>query len=339
MQLVFVDRKTKSFAVIPETLEDLWLLEKVIEPGDEVEGTVIRRVKREDERGSGQLRKVFVRIRVESVDFHEYSGALRVGGIVIEARPEDVVGKGKHQTLEVRQGRSITVRKAVWSEYAIDQIREAVNESKKPKVLLVSIDDESATVFTLSQSLRRLAIVRNPHRGKRMGSGDFSEFYGQVLRVVDDSEPEIVIVGGPGFFYEDFIRFAQAKGSKKRYIGVRTAMAGTKGIHEIVADRLNSVIQEHHLSQISQYLDEFLRRLAKGDPVAVGDEVEQYAQAGAVDVLLIHENFLLANRERAREILTAVRNGGGKIFIIPRSYSPGTTVEKMGGMVAILRYR
>ncbi len=339
MQLVFVDRKNKSFSVVPETLEDLWVLEKSIEPGDEVEGTVLRRIKREDERGSGELRKVFVRLRVEDVKFHEYSGALRVVGVVVEARPEDVVGKGKHQTLELRTGRNIVVRKAVWSDYVIDQIRQAVDESQKPWVLLVSMDDEAATIFVLSQSLRRLAVVRNPRRGKRMGSGDFSEYYGQVYRVVEDSEPEIVIVGGPGFFYDEFIRFARSKGSKKRFIGVKTSMAGTKGIHEVIADRLDSVLKEHHLAQISHALDEFLRRLAKGEPVAVGEEVKSYAQQGAVDTILMHEDYFLKNREDARTVLDAVKSGGGRIFIVPRDFDSAPVVEKMGGMVALLRYR
>ncbi len=337
--MVFVDRKTQSFAVVPETLEDLWLLEKLVDPGDEVEGVVLRRIKREGERGSGEVRKVFVRVRVETVQFHEYSGSLRVGGVVLEAHPEDVVGKGKHQTVEVRTGRHITVRKAQWSEYIIDQIREAVEESRRPRVLLVSIDDEAATVFVLSQSLKRLAVVRNPSRGKRMGSGDFSEYYGQVYRVVEQAEPTTVVVGGPGFFYDDFIRFARSKGSKKRYIGVRTSVAGTKGIHEIVANRLDSVLRDHHLSQISKALDEFLRRLAKGEPVAVGQEVVDYAMRGAVDTLLVHEGWLLAHRDSAHTLLSAVRAAGGKIFIVPRDFEPAHTVEKLGGVLAVLRYR
>jgi len=172
-----------------------------------------------------------------------------------------------------------------------------------------------------------------------MGSGDFSEYYGQVYRVVEDSEPEIILVGGPGFFYEEFIRFANSKGSKKRYIGVRTSMAGTKGIHELVTDKLDTVLKEHHLAQISHALDEFLRRLAKGEPVAVGAEVKNYAQQGAVDTILMHEDYFLKNREDARIILDAVKNGGGRIFIVPRDFSPASVVEKMGGMVAILRYR
>jgi len=339
MQLVFVDRKNKSFAVVPETLEDLWVLEKAIDAGDEVEGTVLRRIKREGERGSGDVRKVFVRLRVENVQFHEYSGALRIVGTVVEARPEDVVGKGKHQTLELRTGRNLVVRKAVWSDYIIDQIRQAVNESQKPKVLLVSMDDEAATIYTLSQSLRRLAVVRNPRKGKRLGSGDFSEYYGQVYRVVEDAEPGLVLVGGPGFFHDDFIRFARSKGSKKQFIGVRTSMAGTKGIHELIADRLDAVLKEHHLAQISHALDEFLRRLAKGEPVAVGGEVKRYATMGAVDVLLMHEDYFLKNRAEARDVLDAVKAGGGKIFIVPRDFSAAPVVEKMGGMVAILRYR
>lgn len=339
MQLVFADRKTRRIRVIPETLEDLWILERAVEPGDVVEGVVLRRVKREGERGSGQVFRVFVRIQVENVKFHEYSGALRISGIVIEARPEEYVGKGKHQTIEVRAGKEFTIEKQVWSDYIIDEIQKAVEESKRPKIILVSMDDEGALVYTLSQRLERKGYVRNPYHGKRGGSTDLSEYYGQVHRFVSELEPELVVVGGPGFFYEDFIRFAKSKGSEKRFVGVRTSVAGEKGIHELLADRLEEIVQSHHLSEILRYVQEFTARLAKGEPVAVGDEVKHYAIAGAVDVLLMHEGFFLKNRNLAREILNGVRNGGGKIFIVPKSFEPAYMIEKMGGVVAILRYR
>ncbi len=339
MQLIFADRKTRRIRVIPETLEDLWVLERVVAPGDIVEGVVLRRVKREGERGSGEVFRVFVRLRVEDVKFHEYSGALRISGTVVEARPEDIVGKGKHQTVEVRAGKEITVEKAHWSEYVVDEIRRAVEESKRPKIALVSMDDEGATVFTLSQRLERRGYVKNPVHGKRGSVSDLSEYYGQVFRFVEDLEPELVVVGGPGFFYEDFIRFAKGKGSSKRFVGVRTSVAGTKGIHEILADRLEEIVQNHHLSEILRYVEEFRARLAKGEPVAVGGEVYRYAQAGAVEVLLMHESFFLQNRESAQEILESVRNAGGKIYIVPRSFEPAYMIEKMGGVVAILRYR
>ncbi|HID08673.1 TPA: hypothetical protein EYP13_00420, partial [Candidatus Micrarchaeota archaeon] len=86
-------------------------------------------------------------------------------------------------------------------------------------------------------------------------------------------------------------------------------------------------------------VQEFTARLAKGEPVAVGDEVEQYAVSGAVEVLLMHEDFFLRNRDGALRILDAVRNGGGRVFIVPRTFEPAYMIEKMGGVVAILRYR
>ena len=339
MQLVFADRKTRRIRVIPETLEDLWILERAVEPGDVVDGTVLRRVKREGERGSGRVFRVFVRIAVEDVAFHEYSGALRVGGVVVEARPEDYIGRGKHQTLEIRTGKELTLEKREWSEHVVDEIRDAVEESRKPRIILVSMDDEGALVCTLSQRLERRGYVRNPHHGKRGGASDLSEYYGQVFRFVSEMEPELVVVGGPGFFYEDFMKFAKSKGLKKRFTGVRTSLAGMKGIHEILSNRLGDIIQNHHLSEILRYAQDFTARLAKGEPVAVGKEVENYAVSGAVDVLLMHEDFFLKNRESARQILDAVKNGGGRVFIVPKTFEPAYMVEKMGGMVAILRYR
>jgi len=339
MQLVFADRKSKRIRVVPETLEDLWVLERAVDRGDVVEGVVLRRVKREGERGPGRVFRVFVRVLVEDVAFHEYSGALRISGTVVEARPEEYVGKGRYQTVEIRKGTELTFEKKQWSEHVLDEIRKAVEESKRPTITIVSMDDEGALVCTLSQRLHRRGYVKNPRKGKRGEVQDFSEYYGQVLRLVSELEPDLVVVGSPGFFYEDFIRFAKSKGSAKRFVGVRVSLAGMKGVHEILANRLEDVVQNHRLSEILRYVQEFTARLAKGEPVAVGEEVEEYAVSGAVEVLLMHEEYFLKNRETARRILDAVRDGGGKIFIVPKTFEPAYMVEKMGGVVAILRYR
>ncbi len=339
MQVIALSKRDKIIKVIPETLEDLWVLEKVISPGDVVSGVVLRRMKREGERGSGEVHRVFVRIRVEDVKFHEYSKSLRVGGIVIEARPERFIGKGKHQTIEVRPGREVTVEKAEWDDFLVDEIRRAERESKIPKHILVAMDDEGATVCTLGQRVERVGYVRNPNHGKRGGASDLRQYYGDLLAFLEQLEPELVIVGGPGFFHDDFVRFAKERGSKKKYRSVSTSVAGMKGIHEIIADYLEDIVQEHHLSKIASVLSEFLKRLSKGEPVAVGPEVPQYAEMGAVEALLMTDEFFLKNRESARRILDAVRHGGGSFFIVPRGTEEYSTVAGLGGVIALLRYR
>jgi stalled ribosome rescue protein Dom34 len=55
--------------------------------------------------------------------------------------------------------------------------------------------------------------------------------------------------------------------------------------------------------------------------------------------LLIHEDLFLKDRERTRKLLSDVKNADGKIFIIPKNFEPGAVVEKMGGVVALLRFR
>lgn len=334
MRLLFVDPRRRRLGILPEVLDDLWVIEKVIEPGDLVEADVMRSVTFES--GKKESVKIHVKVAVEDVEFHEYSSSLRVKGRIVEARPEEYVGRGRYQTVSVAPGRSVVLEKRVWRGAVVDLLRRAERETARPEVILVSMDDEEATVALYSYRVRLVGSVRNRAHGKMLG-GDFSQYFGDLLRFVESLGPECVIVGGPGFVFESFVRFAAERG-KKKYTGVRTSVAGEKGIYEIVVNRGRALVEEYWISKILDVLEEFRKRLATGEPVAVGEEALRRAGEGAVDVLVVHEDILRAHRERVLGAMDAVRNLGGKVFVIPRDVEGAAMVEKLGGAVALLRF-
>ncbi len=334
MRILFADRKSGRVGVLPEVVDDLWVLEKVLERGDAVEADVMRTISLES--GRKESVKVHVKIAVEDVEFHEYSRALRVKGKILEARPEEYVGKGRYQTVTIVPGRPFVLWKRVWRDGVLSLLREAEKETSRPTVAIVSMDDEEAVVALYSLRVRLVGRVRNKARGKRQAK-DFSQFFGDLLAFTESLEPDLVIVGGPGFIYEEFIRFASERG-KKRYVGVRTSVAGEKGVYEIIADRGLRILQEHRLGEIVSAVNEFLRRISKGEPAAAGEEAIKKAEEGAVDVLVVHERAL---RERRTEILSAmdaVKRMGGRVYIMPAEAEGAHIVEKLGGCIALLRY-
>jgi protein pelota len=71
-------RRENEVRAKPETLEDLWHLEKIIAPGDAVSGTTQRKFVSEG--GAQERKKVHVTLSVEKVEFHKPSQRLKVLG-------------------------------------------------------------------------------------------------------------------------------------------------------------------------------------------------------------------------------------------------------------------
>ena len=80
-----VEGDRERITLVPETLDDLWHLQYVLEPGDLVAGDTTRRIQRNDDdmRDTGGEREhMFVTIAVEDVEFHKFSNRLRVSGVI-----------------------------------------------------------------------------------------------------------------------------------------------------------------------------------------------------------------------------------------------------------------
>jgi len=333
MRLLLVDPRRRQVCVVPEVLDDLWVLEKVLERGDILEADVLRSVKLDS--GKKEQIKIHVRISVEKIEFHEYSHTLRVGGKIVEAVPERYVGKGKYQTITIPLGKRVCIEKAVWRESVVDIMRDAEKETRHPPILLISMDDKEAVVAVFSFRVRVLARIRNKY-GKRSAQ-DLTPYFGDVLKVAESAAPELVLVGGPGFIPDEFCRFARERG-KKKYVSTRTAVGGMRGIHQLISDKASDVVRSYHLKKVDTAISEFLRRLSTGAPVAVGEEVEKKALEGAVELLLVHEKKLFSDRERVLGIMDTVRTFGGNVLVVPECAKDATIVEKFGGLVAILRF-
>ena len=111
MRILSLDKKNALVKVVPESMDDLWHLEKIIEAGDLVSGSTDRRIKAKDIEQKSERVKIFVSLEVEKTDFHKFSGKLRVQGIIIEGKPEELVELKSHQAIEIELNEPITIKK------------------------------------------------------------------------------------------------------------------------------------------------------------------------------------------------------------------------------------
>ena len=116
--------------LLAENPDDLWHLRHIVERGDLVHAVTYRR----DERSTDMIRaerterrRMYLGIKVESVEFHDFSDRLRIHGIIKEG-PDDV-NMGAHHTLNIEVGDDVKVQKERWRGYELDRIQEAVRDT------------------------------------------------------------------------------------------------------------------------------------------------------------------------------------------------------------------
>jgi len=227
------------------------------------------------------------------VEEAEFTGSsLRIKGRVEEA-PEDVVGRGKYQTMEVREGTTFTLFMEPWRAFVEEELRR--ERPAGVKVLLAVVDDEEGCFGTYERRIAFLGCVRR-------GEEELEGLYGKVLAFIRERKEEVVVVGGPKVILSSFRRFVEERGLDKKVYYVVTPLRGEKGLRDIATKRGADVVKDSRRAVIEEKIREFVMHLAKGDGLASldpGSDVEM----GNVDVLLVHERWVEENREEAARLL------------------------------------
>lgn len=350
MRIVHQDTKRGIIELIPETLDDLWHLSHIIEPGDLISSRTTRRI--QDSTGErlrsdrGIKKTFFMGIMVENISFHKYTGKLRATGI-IEHGPEDLVPLGSHHTLDLKLNNSIKITKEKWSRWAIKRLKNAVDSSKKPSAIIVAIEDDVADLGIIKQyGIDYYGPIIGGISGKRIIQKDrgksISNFYDEVARTLNGFEDiQGIVIAGPGFTKGDFYDFLSQKYPDIARISSveSTGTGGRVGIQEVLKKgTIEKMATEGRIAQEMRLMSKFLEEIGKSSNMVVYGkrEVEEAAYAGAAENLLVLDK--LVRQEEIEKIMDSVDNMGGKIMVISSEHDGGKQLKALGGIAALLRY-
>ncbi|MFT4883337.1 MAG: protein pelota, partial [Natronomonas sp.] len=146
-----VEGRAERITVVPESLDDLWHLTYILEPGDLVSGDTTRRIQRDDDKmrdTGGQREPMWLRIEVESVEFAKFANRLRVGGEIVDCSREDQLGF--HHTFNVEEHDELEIEK-VWQVDQLERLQEAVEAAEQPDVAIATVEEGEAHVHTVAQ--------------------------------------------------------------------------------------------------------------------------------------------------------------------------------------------
>lgn len=347
MKVIFKDPKTGEIKLVPENLDDIWHLHNIIEEGDLVRAVTFRTAEGEKadklRAKKAEKKKMKLGIRVEKVTFHEFSNRLRIQG-VIEEGPQDL---GSHHTFNVdaEEMQPLSILKDRWKAHQLQRIDEAVQQRTQPMLVLVSLDEDAATIALLYQSGVQLVAEVDAHRsGKMYESRETSqEYYGEifsVLRTVKKSDSPLVIIG-PGFAREHLMKIGKEKQPTlfQQSITHATANSGINGVHEALkVGIVEQITKENRVSRETQAVEKVFEEIKKDGLVTYGAvEVEDALSRGAAEKLLVSD--VLVRSKNGEQLLNLARKTHCDFMIINTMHEAGKKFEGLGGVAALLRFK
>uniref|UniRef100_A0A3P9JED6 Protein pelota homolog n=1 Tax=Oryzias latipes TaxID=8090 RepID=A0A3P9JED6_ORYLA len=203
--------------LVPEEAEDMWHTYNLLQVGDSLRASTIRKVQTESATGSvGSSRvRTTLTLCVETIDFDTQACQLRVKGTNLEEN--QFVKMGAYHTIELELNRKFTLAKKSWDSVVLDRIEQACDPSQKADVAAVVMQEGLANIVLVTSAMTLLrAKVEVTIPRKRKGSCSQHEkaldrFYEAVmqaiLRHINFDVVKCILVGSPGFVKDQFISY------------------------------------------------------------------------------------------------------------------------------------
>ncbi len=342
MKIIKIDKKMNEIIVVPENLDDLWHLEKIIDIKDILVGKTDRKIKASKEGEKVIRQTIFIELEVEQINFQEFSENLKVGGIILSGKPEELIELKAHQSIDIKIGDKVKIKKYSLKNWQIERLKKAEKESVSAKMLVVLMDDEVAELAFVNQfTINKKAQIDSKKQGKQYAEQK-SNYFDEILEKIKQLKPEKILIVGPGFSKDNFKKFIEEKRISKfpKILTETLNSIGKTGFNELISQgKLNLIEKELQITKETQLIDEFLRKLSKNTAEYGKKEIEELLNNGAVEKIIISETFLLENRDETEKIMDLAENYNTEIHIISSKNPQEKTIHNMGGIVAILRYR
>jgi len=350
MRIGYQDMKQGIMEIVPETLDDLWHLSHIIESGDLLSSKTTRRIQDttgEKIRSDRGIKKTFyLGIRVESVNFHLYTGKLRATG-TIEKGPEELVPLGSHHTLEIKLNTPLKIQKEKWSRWTVKRLKQAIEASKKLSAIILVVEDDVADLGLIRQyGVEYYGPIMGQISGKRIVQKDRRKnviaFYEKLVETLQKfKEVQNIVIAGPGFVKGDFHNYLNEKypDMAKKSLVESTGTGGRVGIREILKKgTIEKMTAENRVAWEMRSVNRVLEEIAKSSSkVAYGKkEVMDAINSGAAEELLVLDKMV--RHENMEQPMDVVESMGGKVILVSSEHEAGKQLEALGGLAALLRY-
>ncbi len=351
MKIIYGDIRKGVVKLNVENLDDLWYLSGILNKNDKVVSKTERRVKSKD----GSLRDKSVRevvtlgIEVDNIAL-ESAEMLRVSGKIVEG-PEDMVAKGSYHTFNIQKDSVLKITKERWSHVELQRLKDAEKSSLRPKILITILEEGEVTVALLRDSKVFYYDMSKSIGGKYDTKGRKErkdEFYREIANFLKDTKEKenvsAVIISGPGFEPENFYRFLLERYSdmREKTFFERGCSSGRSGVNEVIKKpSVGKILEKVNSAEEIKNMNRILEEIGKSSGLGIYglEEIESAAEVGAIELLLVNDDFFLKNREKVEEIIQKGKNKSGHFKFVNHESESGQQLDAIGSIAAILRFR
>ncbi|XP_034050163.1 protein pelota homolog [Thalassophryne amazonica] len=351
--------------LMPDEAEDMWHTYNLVQVGDSLRASTIRKVQTESTTGSvGSSRvRTTLTICVEAIDFDSQACQLRVKGTNIEEN--QYVKMGAYHTIELELNRKFTLAKKNWDTVVLDRIEQACDPAQKADVAAVVMQEGLANVVLVTPAMTLVrAKVEVTIPRKRRGSCSQHEkamerFYMAVmqaiLRHINFDVVKCILIASPGFVKDSFFTYLFKEAvrqdnkllmeNRSKFMLVHSTSGHKYSLKEILCDpAVTSRLSDTKAAGEVKALDDFFKMLQhEPDRAFYGvAQVEKAADALAIDTLLISDKLFrhqdVPTRSRYVRLVDSVKDNGGNVRIFSSLHVSGEQLTQMTGVAAVLRF-
>lgn len=348
MKTIFSDFKKGIAKIKIENLDDLWYLSTILQKDDFIEGETYRKLKiGGNEEAESTKKRVFLKIKVEKVEFSEYSTTLRVSGIITDG-PEDVP-RGQYHTFNLEDGSIIKILKDEFLRYEQDKIIEA-SKNESYKILICIFDREEAIIAKLKKSGIEILTTLKGQVQKKAVDQQEKNFYQEIIKVVEEYNKKYefnhVIFASPAFYKDYLLKEIKDDNFRKKVVSATCSGVSTSSINEVLKrDELRTVLMHDRAAKEEKLVENLLMNISKNGLAVYGKkETKNAVFLGAVDILLVTDTLIKKTREEKNflgleEVMKTVERAQGQVHIISGDNEAGKKLNSLGSIAAILRFK
>lgn len=339
MRVIRFNDIANTLKLQPDSFDDLYLLARILNAGDVVEGRSFRRFQN-SEGEKGEQKEVFLKISLEKAELDRNAERLRLTGKIISGRPEELIKIGSYHTINIGPGDELSITKKEWKDYVLKRIKEAVQDTKKVKFGAIAMDDEKATIANIhGYGIEIIAEVYS-HLSKRMKEQDYEkarkEYFDELIKIIRNMKVDTVVVAGPGFTREDFKRYIASMrvDMGKRLLFVPASDAERSGIREAIqSPELAKFFEHEQLKKEFHLLNIFMQSLQLGNACFGLESVEGSIDGYNAGIVLVNDELL--NNEEVQRVLDKADKQKVKIEIFNSNDEAGMQLAGFKGIASI----
>ena len=198
---------------------------------------------------SAERKKMWIKLAIESNEFHTFAETLRVHGIIEEAHFD--IGSHHTHIIEIRDEIELTSQNE-FPKVDHDLISQACSNSGKAKVVIIVVESDEAILYEVTgRGVREVSTWTmrggGKYTGAKVSEGVSKSFFEKISNEANESiaEGTPIVICGPGHAREKLAPLIN--GPTKL---VATSMGGRGAANEVISEGLaGDVLAEHAVVQ------------------------------------------------------------------------------------------